>query len=363
MSFVFEQRFDPEARGQLPSSVWKAVEDAKAALGAEHLKSEVRLLKPRAPAQNRLPLDTVLDRIAMSEPAGDVMGSDTFRALFYLLFAHTLVLEALPLPSRAQPLRILHSGLHHLLLDSFLPQAFFILAQFVNQFGQGIDVDGRIFAALLLFITADPQMSVTDALGSEVVTRVNSIWTGFGHLHPDIVYLTAQYPAPKPNRRQEARAQKIQTSVQSPRGLLPFNHEIFDEELKDINVEIVSDDVLLETGNKDFMHFGRDTVFSDTQHWHNHKRAILPSYLGGADTKPIDDWARRKKLKREQQFMARMDRHAQTLTGALGIPLKRIIIPSVGKEQRKSVKSAAQDSVVRLRFLRGLIHTNCLALA
>jgi hypothetical protein len=52
----------------------------------------------------------------------------------------------------------------------------------------------------------------------------------------------------------------------------------------------------------------------------------LPKHLGGETYRPLDARERRKKLIRDQRFMARLDKHAHTLTGALGAPLQRIVI-------------------------------------
>jgi hypothetical protein len=94
--------------------------------------------------------------------------------------------------------------------------------------------------------------------------------------------------------------------------------------------------------------FGQGVLFSDTLHWHNNK-AILPRHLGGEDTKPKNEWHRRRTLKSEQRFMATLQRQAGTLTGALGLSLAQIVIPSVGSRPNKLKGKSHLVSAVNTR--------------
>jgi hypothetical protein len=80
------------------------------------------------------------------------------------------------------------------------------------------------------------------------------------------------------------------------------------------------------------LEFSRGIPFSDTKHWHAHRRTILPKHLGGEGVKDVGERGRQKKLWRDQRFMVRMQRLAETLTGASGRMLQQIVIPSTGRK-------------------------------
>ena len=96
-------------------------------------------------------------------------------------------------------------------------------------------------------------------------------------------------------------------------------------------------------------HLEFSTVYEDTQHWHNHKRAILPPHMGGSDNiRPMDERQKRRQLRSEQRFMSKLQWQAETLTGALGTPLQQMVIPSAAQAQRSRAATPASRAEVRV---------------
>lgn len=306
--------------------VWTALQLANKALSAQDNIAGRRsvALSTTDDSRSEIEVDNVIgDFITtpMTEPSS---------SLLYLFSAHCLLLEQLPLNLRSQPLPFLHSGLVKHLLSDFLPDVFSRIEEVCARRKKYIDIDGRIFLALVRYTSADARCNLPDAIGASTIQRLDHIWPREVPFTGETSSLRGSFPVP-PDARDTS-------SIEAPRasGLLPFSHPVLDETLSSIRVTTISRDPEVST-NVDFMHFGRDTVFVDTKHWHNNKRAILPKYLGGDDYRPLDAWARKKKLKRDQFFMANLGKHAQTLTGALGSPLQRI---NIVVSARKGVKAS-----------------------
>jgi hypothetical protein len=254
------------------------------------------------------------------------------KALFAVFIAHCILLEQLPISSRAQHLPPVHRDLINVLYNEVLPQLFAYLSGIVaSSSHRWLDVDGRILLCLLHFFITHPDQHFDTALGDVLASRVNFVLESSGLSGIRMDDLRKAYPTPPADKNVE------DDRPMSPRPLLPFSHPVFDEDLEDVNVhtEIESSD----SEQEDHMRFGHGTVFKDTAHWHNHKRAILPKYLGGEDPKPKTVWEKRKKLKREQRFMANMNKNAQSLTGALGVQLQRQVIPLAAKGGKEGKES------------------------
>ena len=118
--------------------------------------------------------------------------------------------------------------------------------------------------------------------------------------------------------------------------MLPFSDPLFDEELATIDIDVDEE----ESDDEEDAQLEFNTLYSDTQHWHNHKRAILPAHLGGSDSiGPMDERQKRRQLRSEQRFMSKLQWQAETLTGALGIPLQQIVIPSAAAARKSRITS------------------------
>ena len=188
----------------------------------------------------------------------------------------------------------------------------------MSQWDADIDVDGNVFTALLSTLLSNSNLPPQEIIGQEVLSTLEDIYTS----PVDFKDFALRFPPPVAQKQSEHNSTILR--------LLPFEHEVFSEEMSFIRVPVGHDEEDNPFGE---LESGKDTVFDDRFHWHNHNRLILPKHLGGDDPKPKDAWQRQKLLKRNQRFMARLGRDAGTLTGALGARFDRITITMVGKVQ------------------------------
>ncbi|GBE83891.1 Uncharacterized helicase [Sparassis crispa] len=323
MSFVYEQRLDRGARKRLDGKLWAASSAALESLEAQEVHARhgvpVASLTTFSP-QSLQPLPRhdhqVLTNLVRAVSSSTTSSSLEFRyELLFAFVAHLLVVPTLSIEQRARPLMSLHPKLKNLLLDSFLPSVFLALEDISSQVS--IDVDGHIFAALLAFLSTNTTAPLDTLLGPQVYSTLHHIWTVSLKLPPvDYRRFCAQFPP-------VGVKQDIVVAKPRPSGLLPFSHPVFDNELKSIRVNVEG---AVEEASVTHLEF--DTVFNDTQHWHDNNKAILPGRMGGEDAKPMDEWQRRRALRREQRFMSSMQWQASTLTGALGATLQQMVIQS-----------------------------------
>lgn len=348
MSFVFEQHFSLNARKNLGTpAVWKVVDLAKKSLAEKDVLASCRSVilsttsdlilhgDNYSESKQRLDHDRFLQELLCTP------GMDNHQELLYIFVAHCVLLKQIPLTVRAQPLPALHPELMTILRDDFLPNIFTRVEQLSALHGQFIDIDGRIFLSLLKFIINNTPNTFEDVLGQDVFNCLERIQHNKKTSALRIHWLKEKYPL------SAIIPQNTASTHSAPLvGLLPFTHPVLDQALSSIQVwtslDASPEDVPRQ---QDYMHFGRDSLFIDTKHWHNHKRAILPKYLGGDNDRPLDDLARKKKLKREQFFMANLGEHAQTLTGALGTPLERINIVTSNSKATKTLPALTNVKV------------------
>jgi hypothetical protein len=264
--------------------------------------------------------DFCLTKIAQLYRASSTAKTAPIELLFAFL-AHCILLETVSVAERARDLDNVHPGLIKVVLSSFFPEIFATTSGVVSSYDVAFDVDGRICLALVAFLMEKQSLPMEEVLGCTVFNRVQAIWSSLHLPSVDFGTLSISFPSPLlPQMRTQ--------TIPEPLRLLPFNNEIFNKELSTILVAVGDDaDEELETAPQ--FDFGQGVLFADTQHWHN-KKTILPKHLGGEDTKPVDEWRRRRILKSEQRFMATLQRQAGTLTGALGASLTQIVIPAVG---------------------------------
>ncbi|EJF64914.1 P-loop containing nucleoside triphosphate hydrolase protein [Dichomitus squalens LYAD-421 SS1] len=331
MSFVYEQGLDSNPKSRFKKTFWLAVEIATSSLTAHEncARSEV----PIHPLERRIeseasdnPALLLLRGVSRSRN----LQRKHFPALLQVFVAHMLFLPHLDLRERAIPDIILPSELVGLLTRDFLPTVFLALEKIASV----SDLDGRIFASLLDSILRDHTTPLQTLIGCDLSSVLVKLWVAHQLPSPDYDALRRQFPA-------SIVVQDDSETESPPLSLLPFHHRLFDEELAAVNVEAeaLSDDD--EDDEESAAHLEFNTVFSDTQHWHNHKRAILPPYLGGGNSMaPLNEWQKKRQLRSEQRFMSKLQWHAETLTGALGTPLQQMVIPSVAKRKSRPTNSS-----------------------
>ncbi len=337
MSFVYEQRLDNNARSRFNNKCWQAVSNASTSLEARENKARSNI-----PIQRFAPLEVSSTSDVVACLIRSISQSDLrhehFPAFLQLFISHMLYVRRLDLKERARPRICLSSKLLGLLTCEFLPKAFLTLEHVASV----LDLDGRVFATLLDSILRDHTTTLHALIGPELATMVEELWRAHGLPSPDYVALRRQFQAP-------TLIQEEAETEHSPFHLLPFKHPLFNEELAAINVdaeELSSDEEEESDEEGSATHLEFNTLFDDTQHWHNHKRAILPSHLGGNDSMtPMDERQRRRQLRSEQRFMSKLQWQAETLTGALGTPLLQMVIPSAAMARKSRIPPSAKVEV------------------
>ncbi|KAJ3508807.1 hypothetical protein NLJ89_g5555 [Agrocybe chaxingu] len=247
--------------------------------------------------------------------------------IVYLFIAHSLLTPSLSIHERAQPQKILPAELQANITDVFLPRVFVHAANLVAS-GRGcLEVDGRIFSALI-YVVLLKSRSLSDVIGSRAYTEVQRIWERLAGPAVDFAKFAARYGSAVAPPHSPATIANLETYQ-----LLPFSHPVFDRQLADVYVETERESADAPSSP---LSQSPATTFRDTRHWHNQK-SILPPHLGGSrPSGPPNP----RKLKADQRFMSSMQDLAATLTGASGGMLQRIVIPPVPNnkgEQRQKV--------------------------
>ncbi|PFH46597.1 hypothetical protein AMATHDRAFT_69528 [Amanita thiersii Skay4041] len=331
ITFVSEQSRNPNAHKLLPGPFWDAATEAKDELDSSLLLagwSPTMLLKP---GSKDVPLKTILKSIAKDATSSE--SSSITRVLTFTFLLHCAILPDLPVISRSRQIQKLDKRLMSLLLDSFLPSIFWLLAGLSAGLKDCIDLDGRTFVSILLFLIAQHKKGVQNLVPPSSYATVSSIWSELSYSRPNLFTLRETFLIQAENMPKRSTA-KIHP-------LLPFNNEVFDKELAVIDVPVQHNESEQDPSAK-YFNFGQGVEFSDDKHWHT-QRSILPRHQGGGKPKKLGYFARQRALKRDQVFMLRLQNQAATLTGAAGAVLQQIIIAPAGtrNEARRRSNSHA----------------------
>ena len=317
ISLVIEQRADPNARQYLGTKFWEHVKISLQRLNSISSDQSPYLplalyTQPIQPAEANV-LESVIHETVSSIVDQGLQLEGGTAELLYIFMAHILLLPGIPIENRAQPSLQFDAKLTNQLRTSFLPIVFTTLNETQAKHSP-IPIDGRIFLSLLSFFLEHPALSSSQAIGSVVSEQLAAIWKA--HKLP-VVKLSHLATIWQPAVLELAPASDTQTF-----GVLPFQNEVFDELLSDVCVDVDSENQ--EHDNNVHLEFSKG--FNESQHWHNHRRPILPKHLGGEKAPPKDQWFRSRELRRDQRFMAQLERQAQTITGTFGKGLQRIVI-------------------------------------
>ncbi|GAA5881820.1 hypothetical protein JCM3774_001290, partial [Rhodotorula dairenensis] len=318
----------------LPSNVTTAVASARSALD-EALPALPEIKDAPATAS----VEDVLRAAGSTFFAAANGTSAQDSALLYLYFSHVLLLPTVPLRSRAQRLPTLSKEVM-VVLEPFLTRVYASLTAAVEALPESerlnplvdFDLDGRIFFLLLVEVLngETSAASMGDFLGPEVASRLTTVWSSVtGAAEPDFAALRSGLPA-QTGELAPAPEKITEDSV------LPYSSSIFTEHLATVKVTVAPDSTLASLPNK----LASESVFSDERGWSNPKPA-LPTHLGGAPPPVLDYRAKKKRDRKEQRFMAQMQKSAASLTGALGGALKQQAIPAVGKRSQSAIKEKA----------------------
>ena len=246
------------------------------------------------------------------------------KALFFAFLIHLVLLPRLSTQDRARRLEPMKAKFKDRLASNFLPDVFRAMEVAMTSLNTTIDIDVRLFIALVRFLAENSTLSSRDIFGNEVTKIVRDNLTPFSVPISAFSQFVKEFlPLPAPSH----------PPIENRLGLLPFSNKIFDDEWDTSNEEeeTSAPKVLPEVPRTKY--FDDGTLFRDTRRWHNPKKALLPRHLGGdVPSGPANaiEWQRRKRLRADQRFMKTLHDQAATLTGASGAALHQIKIPPVG---------------------------------
>ena len=332
-----------ETRKSLPSAFWNAVQSASVKL-EQNLKNQIPEVEVSL-APLRVARPSLNDPDLFLKEALDylVLHRENLPHLFWeftaLFFLHIMILPILPITERARRHhKVLDEDLVDALVETFLPNINLVMAAIISKTNRFVDIDGRIFTCILRFAISDSCLRTNafeELVGSGISSRLKKVWRSANAPAPDLTKLATRFPNHEDSEPSSPLLGESTTSF----TLLPFHNQIFDDELAAVHVTVADQP---HASSSTRLEFSTGIPFSDTKHWHAHRRTILPKHLGGEGVKDTGERARQKQLRRDQRFMVQMQRLAATLTGASGRMLQQIVIPSTGRK----VSEIVDDSPV-----------------
>jgi hypothetical protein len=329
-SFVLEERFGLETRKSFPASLWNAVRDGETELENNLGKqtSHVPLAPLRVTPPDLNGLDFLLKGVLDYLVTHHTEFPHLFWELTSLFFLHIMILPTLPLSERACPHEVLNEDLVAMLVGTFLPRINPVMTAFISKTNRFVEIDGRVFTRILCYAIFNGHFrsnALTELVGPGISSRLETVWRSVDAPPPDFMKLSTYFPN---------RVDSKSLSTTSDEGatlftLLPFHNHIFDEELAVVHVTVSDED---QAPSSTYLEFCQGTPLTDTKHWHQNRRSILPKHLGGEGWKGADERSRQWRLRREQRSMVHMQRLSASLTGASGSVLQQMFIPSTGRK-------------------------------
>ncbi|KAH7883469.1 hypothetical protein F5I97DRAFT_1931024 [Phlebopus sp. FC_14] len=362
LSFVYESKVSPrQSKDGVSPLVHRSYSVAFDPLRDQAKSTPLRLHGQSPKYKDLGPADLVL-KAATSIPQASIKE----RALLFAYIIHVILLNRLSVGDRARKLEPMHDDLKNFLITTFFPKMFFSIETVVAMSNMTIDLDIRLFISLFRFLSENRRLSLREVFGPDVAQLITTKFSTFAvPISTFAQFATSFLPRPSPP-----------LSENRVLGLLPFSNKIFDEALaplrgmaEDDHPSSVSEDESEETNSDEWDsdsedkgpkkpaetqpsedpsgYFDDGTLFNDTQHWHNHKKAIMPKHLGGEVAPAMDARQRKKKLRSDQRFMKTLHDQAATLTGASGAALHQIKIPPVGVAPSQRI--AKEQKLIRSR--------------
>ena len=265
----------------------------------------------------------------------EAVSEKQFPGLLWCFMIHCEALPLIPLRNRSIGTQRSLPDLEVHLREVFYPKIFSVIDTYISEWNLDLDIDGNIFVALLGILFSSTKSSLSQRLGNSLSQIASSIVLPSDD-SPHFKALKSVFSA-------DILRSRSRLSPLTPKKLLPFHHDVFDEGFSLIDLPTNDSEDIVEYGA---LEFGKDTIFNDHFHWHNPRRHILPKYLGGGYAKPTDERQRNRLLKTQQWFMSRLTVTAASLTGASGASFSRLIIVTgttdkpQGKLSDNSVRSA-----------------------
>ncbi|KAJ3270816.1 hypothetical protein HK104_004849, partial [Borealophlyctis nickersoniae] len=251
---------------------------------------------------------------------------------------HVALLDALPLPLRAQPAlqhyRVPDKDVHRV-ASEFLPMLLEQGAEVVEKLPKEDResnlwdcIDGRLFWRLLFELSGRGMAELAQFLPKQVWEKVLRMWTATSKLCD--LKLDGR-PIPKVIAEPVAPS----TTAKETYHLLPFD-------LAPINPHIPALDLPMERGTSSANTCGPNGIqHRERRHWHS-KALITPKQKD----RKLTPWQESRRLRSEAIYMKRMELYAQSLTGANGRELKRVTITHVAeRDGGKKGKKVANEPV------------------
>ncbi|CAE6339059.1 unnamed protein product [Rhizoctonia solani] len=313
LSFVYERERLVEIIGGQPQA-WLQISSDALRLCDNALEKALPQPTLTSPSNNRLSWLTTATKAMLADSQNQVD-----EALAFIFVTAQLALAHMSVQQRAINHCIVDQGISEYLKSDFYPTIFRHLRATLIDPGFFPDLDGNLFVVLLNCALKLPEGSLEEIVGGNLAQAISSAWTAAGLSIPNLGTLASRFAFTE---------HQIATVPRPKLELLPFSHPVFDKYLPYITT-LSDDQKFNETLQRTRIEALCDEPFVDEKHWHNNK-SILPKHLGGSDDPaPSTAWEKMKKLRREQRFMANLQRHAQTMVGAKGQPIKRIVITEV----------------------------------
>ncbi|KAB5588619.1 DEAD/DEAH-box helicase [Ceratobasidium theobromae] len=339
LSFVYERQRVSDTKSGLPDG-WSIAEDMCSRKLEAALSDDSSLLPPED--RDAWLMQAAANMINELSPDDPLVAPITF-----IFIAAQLSIPSISIQQRAQYPCAVDPKLKDYLVSTFYPRIFQHLSSSLADVTFFPDLDGNLFLVLLNCTLNISEATTQELLGPTLAHQVASTWTAANLPLPNLGGLSQfAYVSPEMPSKYESNFE-----------LLPFSHEIFDKHFKPIALDIAIQPN--STDERTRIEKLCDERFIDDKHWHNEKH-ILPKHLGGKDDTTLTtstSWQKMKRLRREQRFMANLQRHAQTLTGAKGQPIQRIVIaevatstvssghpPKRGKEAKPAISAHPQAS-------------------
>lgn len=134
------------------------------------------------------------------------------------------------------------------------------------------------------------------------------------------------------NSQSNENAKSIKSSTRRFGKVLPFSNSVFDEHLRPVHL------VIDESSESNDMK-GTSKVFLDETHWHNSKS------LKETEKVTLSPEQSKRFRRKQQLFMADMERYAASLTGSAGSASRENIVvePFYGSNDRSKLKPTSKD--------------------
>ena len=353
-SFVYESK-SRRANEFIPPPVCGARSRAARVL-EEKAESVALVSSPSSieplPTLRTLATEDIVLKVASLTPVYDAQE----KALFFAFLIHLVLLPRLSTQDRARNLEPMKAKFKSQLASNFLPRVFRMMEVIITSLNTTIDIDVRIFIALVRFLAEDNILSVQGIFGNEVTKIVQDKLSSFSVPISAFSQFAAKF-LPSPALASPPTENRL--------GFLPFSNKIFEDVAPILNLsvddgagthrvdETEEDDVVKSDEGSDTDewdtsseeekttppqsppethrtgYFDNGTFFNDTRHWYSHKKPPLPKYLGEAKPANTTERQRKIRLRADQRYMQTLHDQAATLTGASGAALHQIKIPPV----------------------------------